>query len=56
MQIDPEQIQRSFLSGANGFMNKDEIDQYLVEAVRHVHEGERYLSPKARDAYGSIEQ
>lgn len=56
MQIDSEQIQRSFLSGANGFMNKDEIDQYLVEAVRHVHEGERYLSPKARDAYGSIEQ
>ena len=56
MQIDSEQIQRSFLSGANGFMNKDEIDQYLVEAIRHVHEGERYLSPKARDAYGSIEQ
>lgn len=56
MQIDPEQIQRSFLSGANGFMNKDEIDQYLVKAIRHVHEGERYLSPKARDAYSSIEQ
>jgi DNA-binding NarL/FixJ family response regulator len=55
MQIDPEQIQRSFSSGANGFMNKDEIDEHLVEAVRQIHEGERYLSPKANDAYNTIE-
>ena len=55
MQIDPEQIQRSFLSGANGFMNKDEIDEHLVDAVRQIHEGERYLSPKASDAYNTIE-
>jgi DNA-binding NarL/FixJ family response regulator len=56
MQIDPAQIQRSFLSGANGFMNKDEIDDYLADAVRGVDRDERYLSPKARDAYSSIEQ
>jgi len=56
MQIDPAQIQSSFLSGANGFINKAEIDEHLVEAVRSVHRGERYLSPKARDAYSSIEQ
>lgn len=55
MQIDPAQIQRSFLNGANGFMNKDEIDDFLVDAIRRVHQGERYLSPKAREAYGSIE-
>ena len=56
MQIDPAQIQSSFLSGANGFINKAEIDEHLVEAVRSIHQGERYLSPKARDAYNSIEQ
>jgi two-component system response regulator DesR len=56
MQIDPAQIQRSHVSGANGFINKDEIDEYLAEAVRHIHQGERYLSPKAKDAYSSIEQ
>ena len=56
MEMDPAQIQRSFLSGANGFMNKDEIDENLVEAVRRIHQGERYLSPKARDAYNSIKQ
>jgi len=56
MQIDPVQIQSAFLSGANGFINKAEIDEHLVEAVRSVHRGERYLSPKARDAYSTIEQ
>ena len=56
MHPEPALIQRSFLSGANGFMHKDEIDEYLVDAIRSVHRGERYLSPKARDAYGSIQE
>jgi DNA-binding NarL/FixJ family response regulator len=56
MHLEPDLIQRSLLSGANGFMNKDEIDEYLVDAVRRVHQGERYLSPKARDAYSSIQE
>lgn len=54
LHLEPGLIQRSFLSGANGFMHKDEIDEYLVEAIRRVHQGERYFSPKARSAYGSI--
>jgi two-component system invasion response regulator UvrY len=56
MQIEPEQIQRSFASGANGFMNKDEIDEYLVDAIRGVYQGQRYLSPKAREVYPNIDQ
>ncbi len=56
MQLEPGQIQRSFLNGANGFMHKDEIDEYLVDAIRRVHQGERYLSPKAGDAYSSIQE
>ena len=56
MHIEPGQIQRSFLSGVNGFMHKDEIDEYLVDAIRRVHQGERYLSPKAGDAYSSIQE
>lgn len=55
MELDPAQIQRSFLSGANGFMIKDEIDENLVDAVRRIHQGERYLSPTAKDAYGNLE-
>jgi DNA-binding NarL/FixJ family response regulator len=54
MQIDPAQIQRSFLSGANGFMNKDEITEHLVDAIQRIHQGERYLSPKAGDAYSTV--
>jgi len=56
MQIDPAQIQRSFLSGANGFMNKDEIAEHLVDAIQRIHQGERYLSPKAGDAYSTVAQ
>ncbi len=56
MQLEPSLIQRSFLNGANGFMHKDEIDKYLVDAIRRVHQGERYLSPKAGDAYRSIQE
>jgi two-component system response regulator NreC len=56
MHLEPELIQRSFLSGANGFMHKDEMDEYLVSAIRRVHQGERYLSPKAGDAYSSIQE
>jgi DNA-binding NarL/FixJ family response regulator len=56
MHLEADQIQRSFLNGANGFMHKDEIDKYLVDAIRRVHQGERYLSPKAGDAYSSIQE
>ena len=56
MHLEPELIQRSFLNGANGFMHKDEIDKNLVDAIRHVHQGERYLSPKAGVAYSSIQK
>jgi DNA-binding NarL/FixJ family response regulator len=56
MQLEPDQIKRSFLNGANGFMNKDEIDEYLVDAIRRVHQGERYLSPKAKEAYSSMHE
>ena len=55
MQIDPEQIRQSFLNGANGFMNKDEIDEHLVDAIRRIHQGERYLSPKAKEADQGVE-
>jgi two-component system, NarL family, response regulator NreC len=56
MHLEPSLIQRSLLNGANGFMHKDEIDEYLVAAIRRVHQGERYLSPKAGDAYSSIQE
>ena len=56
MHLEPDLIQRSFLSGANGFMHKDGIDEYLVDAIRRVHQGERYLSPKAGDAYSSMQE
>lgn len=56
MHPEPELIQRSFQSGVNGFMDKDEIDDCLVEAVRRVHRGERYLSPEAANLYNRIQE
>lgn len=51
METEPELIHRSLQSGVDGFMHKAEIDEILVYAIRCVHRGEQYLSPKARLAY-----
>lgn len=48
---EPDLIERSFRSGVNGFMEKDEIDRHLADAVRSVRRGERYLSPRAKEMY-----
>ena len=53
MQGEADLIRRSFSSGVNGFIYKDEIDERLVEAIRSVHRGERYCSPKALEAGGN---
>ena len=53
---EPELIQRSFRSGVNGFMDKDEIGEVLAGAIRRVHHGERYLSPKCKEVYGSMQE
>jgi DNA-binding NarL/FixJ family response regulator len=55
MHPEHDLIRRSLLNGVNGFMHKDEIDEYLVDAVRSVHRAERYLSPKAADVYNQIQ-
>jgi two-component system response regulator NreC len=55
MQAGSDLMQRCFDNGVNGFMYKDEIDQFLVAAIRSVHRGERYISPKASEVYGSIQ-
>jgi DNA-binding NarL/FixJ family response regulator len=55
LHLEPDLMQRSFRSGVNGFMDKDEIDKFLVDAIRSIHHGERYLSPRAGDAYSSIQ-
>lgn len=48
---EPELIRHSLQHGVSGFMDKDEIDKFLVEAIRSVHRGERYLSPRVREMY-----
>jgi DNA-binding NarL/FixJ family response regulator len=56
MHPDSELIERSFRSGVDGFMSKEEIDDHLVDAIRRVHRGERYLSPKAGELSGDIQE
>jgi len=56
MQPESNLIRRSFESGVNGFMHKEEIEEHLVDAVRRVYESERYLSPKAKDALSHVER
>jgi DNA-binding NarL/FixJ family response regulator len=56
MHVEPELIRRSLEHGVQGFLDKDEIDTCLVEAIQTIHRGERYFSPKARAAYGSSQE
>lgn len=55
MQVEPDLIRRSFEHGVDGYLHKDEIDSHLLEAIRSVQRGERFLSPKAQSAYDSIQ-
>lgn len=56
MHPETDLIQRSLLSGVNGFMDKDEIDTHVQDAIRRIHQGERYLSPKVTAMYGSASE
>jgi DNA-binding NarL/FixJ family response regulator len=56
MSVEPELIRRSLEQGVTGFMHKDEIDLFLVKAIHRIYRGERYLSPKAQEAYDSIQK
>lgn len=54
MHAEVELIERSFRSGVNGFMYKEEIDTHLLEAIRKIHGGGRYLSPAAQKSAGGL--
>ena len=56
LNAEADLVRRAFGNGANGFMQKDEIDEFLVEAIRSVHRGEYYVSPKTREVYGSHQE
>ena len=50
MTVEPVLIRQCLVCGANGFMHKDEMGKLLAEAIRQVHNKERYLSPMAKQA------
>ncbi len=52
MEAQADLIHRAFSNGVNGFMHKDEIDEYLETAIRSLRRGERYVSPLAQKADG----
>jgi DNA-binding NarL/FixJ family response regulator len=52
MNLERDLIHHSFQHGVEGFMHKDEIDRCLLEAIRSVQRGERYVSPQTRAVYG----
>lgn len=54
MKIEPDVVQHAIRHGVNGFMHKDELGEHLVDAIRLIHQGERYFSPKVRESYGNI--
>jgi DNA-binding NarL/FixJ family response regulator len=49
MYATTEHIQRAFQAGARGYVLKESVGTELVEAIRTVHAGRRYLSPQITD-------
>ena len=45
MQDDPHYVREAFAAGASGYVLKEAADTDVVEAVRQVAEGNRYLHP-----------
>jgi two-component system response regulator NreC len=45
MQDDPSYVRRAFEHGAHGYMLKEAADSELVEALRRVAGGDRYVHP-----------
>jgi DNA-binding NarL/FixJ family response regulator len=45
MQDDPRYVREAFASGASGYVLKEAADTEVVEAVRHVANGQQYLHP-----------
>ncbi len=45
MQDDPRYVREAFAAGASGYILKEAADTDVVEAVREVAEGRRYLHP-----------
>jgi two-component system response regulator NreC len=45
MQDDPRYVREAFAAGASGYVMKEAADTDVVEAVREVAEGRRYLHP-----------
>ncbi len=46
MHVTAEYVQQALEAGASGYIAKDSAGSEIVDAVRAVHRGERYLSPR----------
>jgi len=45
MHSNPEHVERALHAGANGYVLKSSAGEELLDAIRMVHAGRRYLSP-----------
>ena len=53
---DAEQVETTIAAGANGYILKEEFLEELHQAIRAVHGGENYLSPRATAALDEKEE
>jgi DNA-binding NarL/FixJ family response regulator len=49
MQANPSYVQRALASGADGYLLKGSASRHLVQAIRTVCAGQRYLTPKVAE-------
>lgn len=46
MFSDRQYLKRALNAGASGYLPKENVSEYLVDAIRKVNVGERYISPE----------
>ena len=51
MHNDPERIYRSLKAGAKGYLLKESAGPEVIQAIRQVHKGGSYMSPKVADNF-----
>ncbi len=48
----PIYAERAFQAGASGYVNKQEMSETVLIAIRRLLDGEKYLSPKTENTLG----
>jgi DNA-binding NarL/FixJ family response regulator len=48
---EPQYVKQAFAAGARGYINKDEVSEKIIDAIRQVLKGKVYLSKRLAEKF-----